>query len=186
MPPTPPAADHAPNARGPLRSVGEAGVDHSECGRGQHRAAETLRGTGADQDLRCGRQAGGQARQGEQAEPGDQHAALAEQIRRAAAQQHKTGERQHVTIDYPGQPGVGESEIALHRRQRDVHDRHVQDDHELASAHQREDQPGRAGVRLDRPGFGTGTRHDFLLLSRGSGGLGHARSERGALESESE
>ena len=55
---------------------------------------------------------------------------------------------------------VGEAEVGLGRRQRDVHDRRVEDDHQLGEAEHREDQPA-AGV----VGVGLGA-HRVLLKWR--------------------
>jgi len=48
-------------------------------------------------------------------------------------------ERHAVRHDHPLEVGLSESKIGLDRRDRDVHDREVEDDHELNSTHQRQD-----------------------------------------------
>src|SRR5690606_8186623 len=65
----------------------------------------------------------------------------------APSEQHEAGEGEQVAVHHPGEAGRGEPEVGADRRQRDVHDRRVEDHHELAGAHQRQDQPGGSGVR---------------------------------------
>jgi hypothetical protein len=59
----------------------------------------------------------------------------------ASAQQQEAAEDECVGADHPLQVRVGEAEVGLDRRERDVHDRDVEDDHELDDAQQRERQP---------------------------------------------
>ena len=79
-------------------------------------------------------QATGQRRRGEQQEPDEQHPLVPEQVRRAPAEQQEAGERDRVGVDDPLQVDDREAEVIADRRQRDVHDRHVEDDHELREA----------------------------------------------------
>jgi hypothetical protein len=97
------------------------------------------------------RQAVEEARSREQQQPSDQYSAAAEYVSGAAAEQHEAGEGKQVAIDNPGQAGGGKAEVPTDRRQGDVHDRGVQNHHELAGAHQREDDPGGAGTRPGPP-----------------------------------
>ena len=53
-------------------------------------------------------------------------------IAEPAGQQQEAAERDEEGVDDPGQVALGEVEVALNRRQRDVHDRGVEHDHELA------------------------------------------------------
>jgi hypothetical protein len=57
------------------------------------------------------------------------------------AEQQEAGEGEGVGVDHPLQARRVEAQIATYGRQRDVHDRHVQDDQELAQAGQREHGP---------------------------------------------
>src|SRR3712207_9043426 len=49
--------------------------------------------------------------------------------------------RSRVAVDDPLQVGGREGQVALDRRQRDVRDRRVEDDHELREADEDEDDP---------------------------------------------
>src|SRR5262245_47446752 len=58
------------------------------------------------------------------------------------------GRRERVRADHPLQPLRRESEVFLDRRQRDGHDRRVEDDHEEGAAEQRQRPPtARVGLR---------------------------------------
>ena len=58
-----------------------------------------------------------------------------------AADQHQRREREGVAGDDPLQLREADAEVALDRRQRDVHDRVVQHDHEQAERDRREREP---------------------------------------------
>ena len=82
-------------------------------------------------------------------------ALAAEDVRRAAAEQQEAAEQQRVGVDDPLQVGLAEVQILLDRRQRDVHDRRVEDHHELGEADEDQrhpavvfaSQPSRGGMR---------------------------------------
>ncbi|MFI5866268.1 hypothetical protein [Streptomyces sp. NPDC051546] len=46
-------------------------------------------------------------------------------------EQQQTAEGERVGADHPGQVGGGDGQVGLDVRERDVHDRRVEDDHEL-------------------------------------------------------
>ena len=71
---------------------------------------------------------------GEDRHPGDEQAPPADQVGHAPAEQQEAAEHQRVAVDDPLQRGVGDVEVGLDRRQRDVHDGRVEDDHELREA----------------------------------------------------
>ena len=62
-------------------------------------------------------------------------------IGQAAAEQERAAEEDGVRRDHPLQARLREVEIRLDRRQGDVHDRDVEDDHELCGDDHRESQP---------------------------------------------
>ena len=70
----------------------------------------------------------------------------------AAAEEEEAAEDQRVGVDDPLQVRVRHVEVLLDRRQRDVDDRRVEDDHELRQADEDEDEPGihASGHRLER------------------------------------
>ena len=72
-------------------------------------------------------------------------ALAAEEVAEAAAEQQQAAEGQGVGGDDPLAAVVGEAERLLGGRQRDVHDRRVEDDHQLGDAEDGEDGPA-AGV----------------------------------------
>ena len=64
-----------------------------------------------------------------------------EHVREPPAEQQEAAEDEGVRADDPLQALLREPEIDLDRRQRDVHDRDVQDDHELDGAEQPQREP---------------------------------------------
>jgi hypothetical protein len=68
------------------------------------------------------------------------------EIRRAASEQQEPAECQDVGVDDPRQRVLREAQVALDRRQGNVHDRLVQHDHERAGTHQSQGQPAPARV----------------------------------------
>ena len=78
---------------------------------------------------------------------------LAEQVGGTPAEHQKSGERDRVGVDDPLQVRVGEAEARVDRRQRDVDDRDIEDDHELRQATQGQQQRvARRGMSLRRGG----------------------------------
>ena len=73
--------------------------------------------------------------------PSDEDAPAAVRVRDLAADQHQRRERQRVAGDDPLELGEVGAEIALDRRQRDVHDGVVEHDHEEAERDRGERQP---------------------------------------------
>jgi hypothetical protein len=105
-------------------------VQPSSRGR-QHRREHALGGARGDEHAeRAGRTADG--RSGREADqPGHERPLAPEQVAEAAAEQQQGAEGQGVGGDDPLARVVGEAEVALGRGQRDVHDRDVEDDHQL-------------------------------------------------------
>ena len=108
---------------------------------------------------------------------GEQHEADEEdllppgQVAGPAAEEEEAAEQQCVRIHDPLQVGVRHVEVLLDRRQRDVHDRRVEDDHELGEADEDEDEPGihACGHRLDATtGNEAGGAPTSLRVSDGS------------------
>jgi hypothetical protein len=117
-----------------LGALAEGRGEDGERRRRHDRAAQTLERAGDDQLALALGQTAGQGRGGEQQEPEEQDLLVPEQVRRAPAEQEEAGERDRVGVDDPLQVDDREAEVIADRRQRDVHDRHVEDDHELREA----------------------------------------------------
>src|SRR5215213_4020020 len=81
----------------------------------------------------------------------------------APAEQQQAAEREGVGGDHPLAVVVGEVQVLLGRRERDVHDRHVEHHQQLGDADDGEDQP--APVVVCGAGWGGGLRH--VLVSFG-------------------
>jgi hypothetical protein len=102
---------------------------------------EMLEGARGDQHPLAHRQAVQQRGHGEDDEAGQEEALPADQVAGPAAEQQEAAEDERVGVDDPLQVRLAQVQIRLDRRQRDVHDRRVQDDHELREADQDEDDP---------------------------------------------
>ena len=79
---------------------------------------------------------------------GDEQRATAEQVGHPAAEQQEAAEHERVGGDHPLEARLGEVQVGLDRRQRDVHDRDVQDDHELRGDEDGESDPAPVGSGL--------------------------------------
>jgi len=104
---------------------------NTETSGGEHRGAHALERAGADEELDARR---GRAQHGGTREPGDadeEHAAPTEPVTQRAAEKQEAGERQRVRVDHPLQARQTRVEVLADRRQRDVHDGRVEDDHQL-------------------------------------------------------
>ncbi len=90
-----------------------------------------------------------------------------EQVAELAADEQEAAERERVGRHDPLAAVGREAQIGLRRRQRDVHDRRVEHDHELRRAKQAEDGPAVVRGRM-----GIGRRHHvdasaYLALQSG-------------------
>jgi hypothetical protein len=133
---------------GPVGRLREEVHDQRERDRRDNRTAEALDRTRRDQEpLRRG-QAAGDRGQGEERDPDQEQSPVAEQIAEAAAEQEEAAERQQVGVDHPGERRRREPEVLPNRRQRDVHDRRVENDHQVAQA--QDDQREPAGASIHR------------------------------------
>ncbi len=141
--------DRAPDAERAvaLGPVGERGGDDRQCGGGDDRGAQALDRASDDQPCLGLRQAAGQRGQREDDQSEHEHAASPQQVGHPPAQQQKAAERQRVGIHDPGQVVAGEVQVSADRRQRDVHDRRVDHDHELHHRQQREREILGAGCK---------------------------------------
>ena len=83
------------------------------------RAATSVPGDGRDRAEQRGA--------GEEQGAGEEHAPAAEEVGRAPAEQQEAGEGERVGVQDPLQAVGGEAQRVLDRRQRDVHDRDVED-----------------------------------------------------------
>src|SRR5439155_1160373 len=62
-------------------------------------------------------------------------------------EKEEAAERQQVGIDDPRERGLREAKILPDRRKRDVHDRRVEDDHQIPEAEDVEREPARAAIQ---------------------------------------
>ena len=128
----------------PVPGFGEDVHDERQRDGGDHGAAEALqRARGNEDRLRAGDSAD-QRRRGKERDAGEEQPALAVEVAEPPAEQEEPAVGEHVGVDHPHQRAVGEAEAALDRRQRDVHDRGVEHDHELARAQHVQGEPSLA------------------------------------------
>ena len=127
-----------------LRAVarlGEHRHDDAEDHRRRHRAADSLEEPRADEQLLALRDSAQQGGAGEDAEAGEEDRPAPDQVAEPAGQQQEAAEGDQVRVDHPGEAGVREAEIVLNRREGDVHDGRVEDDHQHAHAEDVEGEP---------------------------------------------
>ena len=127
------AGDGAPDAQRAvaLRAFGERGRDDRQRRRRDDRRAEALNRARGDQPcLRLG-QAAGQRGEREDDQADHEHPPAPEQVGEASAEQQEPSERQRVGVHDPREVIAGEVQVGADRRERDVHDRRVDHDHEL-------------------------------------------------------
>jgi hypothetical protein len=112
-------------------ALGERGHEQGQARRGEQRAAEPLERAERDQGARRPREPaeGGADDEDEDAERED--APASEEVCDPPAEQQESAEDDRVRGDDPLEPVLGEAERALQGVQCDVHDRDVEDDHEL-------------------------------------------------------
>jgi hypothetical protein len=110
-------------------------------GRRDQCPAQTLQPAADDQHAGGLRQAVDQGGHREENHPGDEQTLSAQQVRRPATQQQEAAKDQRVAVDHPLQVGGREVQTALDRRERDVDDGRVEDDHELSQAGNHQHHP---------------------------------------------
>ena len=95
--------------------------------------------------------------------PDDEHPPPADQVGHRAGRQQERRERECVGVDDPLEIGEARAEIALDRGQRDVDDRHVEQQHESRQAHRDERPPLAHATNLPaRLPEASGTAFSFL------------------------
>src|SRR5262249_21893887 len=118
----------------PLGALLERGCDDRERSRGHDRGAGALDDTG-------GKERGGR----EEEDTGHEQAAAPEQVGRPSTEQEQAAEGERVGAQHPLQVLFREAEVGSDRRQRDEHDRAVEEHHEEGAAEERE-RPPAAGI----------------------------------------
>jgi hypothetical protein len=141
----------------PFRALLERHQGDREDGRREDRTRCALREARRDEHAGARGQPRPERRGEEQRETDHEHPAPAEQVAGTAAEEQEAAERQRVARDDPLEVLRREAKVLLDRRQGDVHDRDVEDDHEVGDA---ED-----GECLPAPGICV-VFHRALLRSR--------------------
>ena len=131
----------------------DCGEDALRCPRGNQHAE-------ADGGTADGR------RRGEAEQSDKQGAAPAQDVRQPPADEQQCTEGQRVRGDDPLAAFGAEAQRALRRRQCDVHDRRVEDHHELGKSDDDEDSPGMTASRPWRSGRRSGLSVGALQFGR--------------------
>ena len=138
-------------------------------GAGHHeRAADALERAARDEPFLSRREADQRARAGEHDHAEQEHPAAAEDVAEPAARDEQHRERQRVRVDGPLERRDRRAEVVLDRRQRDVHDRVVEHDHEQREAHGRE-RPPLAVLFGQTEAFGHGVSFHSTSVARDHG-----------------
>jgi hypothetical protein len=139
-------AEH-PHRLRPLGRLDEQGHDQGERDRRDDGAAETLHRARRDELPLGAGETAGERRDREEADPREEKPAMTEQVAEPASQQKEAAERQQVCVHDPCERLLREPEVVADRRERDVHDRPVEDDHQIAEAEDEEREPASTGIR---------------------------------------
>jgi hypothetical protein len=78
--------------------------------------------------------------QREQGEPAHENPPPPEDVPRPAAEQQEAAEGQQVGVDHPRERSPRKAQVVFDRRQRHVHDRAVENDHQLRRANEQQRQ----------------------------------------------
>ena len=71
---------------------------------------------------------------------------MAVEVAQPSTEKQEAAEGEQVRVDDPGKRRLGEAEVGPDRRQRDVHDRRVENDHQRAEAEDDQREPASAAV----------------------------------------
>src|SRR3954454_17509898 len=137
-------AERAPDAESAVAGCPflERRRDDREARRRDHRAADALDRASAEEAGWGARERAEEGGGGEQGGAREEYSPAPEEVGGPPAEEEQSGERKRVGVDDPLQTGGREPEAVLDRRQRHVHDRDVQDDHELREADEQEERVG--------------------------------------------
>ncbi|MDH6617469.1 hypothetical protein M2163_004577 [Streptomyces sp. SAI-135] len=116
---------------GALLGVREHHGEQGERGGREQGAEDTLEGAGAEHHGAGGRGTAERGGRGEADQADDEGVLAAPQVGYAAAEEQEPAEGQGVGRHDPLPVAVGDAEVGLGRRQGDVHDGRVEDDHQL-------------------------------------------------------
>ena len=131
---------------GALRGLGEQAHDQRERDGGDHRAADPLHGAGGNEHALARGEPARDRREREQRHPAEEHSPVAEQVAEPAAEEQEAAEREEVRVHDPRERRLGKAQVLADRRQRHVHDRRVEHDHQVAQAEDEQCEPAGAGV----------------------------------------
>src|SRR4029079_54340 len=73
-------------------------------------------------------------REREHGQADKEHPSPADEISEASGEEEDAAEGDEVSVDDPGEARLAEAEVALDSRERDIHDRRIEHDHERPGA----------------------------------------------------
>ena len=168
---------HDAEGLGALLRVVEADADQGQGGGREEGGEPALEGAGSDEQPQVGGQAADERGQGEAAEADEEGPLATPVVRDAPAEQQEAAEGQGVGGDDPLHVRGGDLQVGRGAGDREVHDRRVEDDHQLGDGDDRQ--------RLEPPGVG---RREVMGVGgrcpwRGSGGGSDRWIDRGHRDS---
>ncbi len=116
------------------------GGEQRQHARGRNGGADALERPGRDQQLGGGGQPTEEGGRGEHGQAGHERATTTEDVAEAAAEEQQSAEGQGVAVQHPRQGRGGEAEVAADVGEGDVHDSHVEDEHELDGEDERQSE----------------------------------------------
>jgi hypothetical protein len=142
---------------------------------------DALQEAGADQRALIRRQAAKRRGDRENEQPEQENAPASQEVAEPSGEQQQASEHDEEGVDHPRQVALGEMQVALDRRQGDIHDCHIEHDHQLREADNRETHPAAAfDGRSERGGCGH-LDPNWLRRIRGRG-LRRIRGRAGGYE----
>ena len=130
-----------PEGPPPLARVLEGADQGAEGGRREEGAERALQRPGRHQHLERDRGASDGRGAGESGQARNEDPLAAVHVAEPAAHQQQAAEGQGVSRHHPLPVAVREPQRTLRRRQRDVHDRGIQNHHQLGDSHHDQNQP---------------------------------------------
>jgi hypothetical protein len=130
-----------PDRLGLLPRLREHRDDHPQDHGRRHRAAHALHEARTHEHLLALGEPAEERGGGEERQARHEDVPAAQEVAESPGKQQQAAERDQVGVDRPRQARIREPEVVLDIRQGDVHDGHVEDDHQHARAEHVEGKP---------------------------------------------
>ena len=131
----------------PVGRLGEESHDKRQRDRRDDGAADSLHRPRDDQELLGVCESAEERGNREERNTRQEQPPVAEEIAQPPAEQQEAAEREQIGVHHPRQRRLAEAEVVANRREGDVHDRPVEDDHQVAETQDVESEPATAVIQ---------------------------------------